>query len=58
MPILFENLHEPAQGSHDTVGTDPGPPGHVVFINQALAVNEGLHHQLGPGGGDLGLDWA
>jgi len=57
-PILFENLHAPTQGFHVAVGTDHGPPGRVVFVNQALAVIEGFHHQVGPGGGDLGLDWA
>ena len=39
-PLLLENLHEPAQGLHDEVGVDLGLPGHLVHVDEALAVEE------------------
>ena len=47
-PVLLENLHEYAQGLQDEFGIDHGPPGHVVHVDRALAVEEGEHHLLGP----------
>ena len=56
--LLPENLEELAQGPHNVVGIHPGPPGHVVGVDQPRRLKEGNNHLLRVGGMNLGLDGA
>ena len=56
--LLPENLEELAQGPHNVVGIHPGPPGHVVVIDQPIHIKEGSSHLLRASGMNLGLNRA
>ncbi len=56
-PLFPQNLQKRAQGLYDVAGIHHSPPGHVVGIDEALVVEEGQDHLLGPGCMDLGLHW-
>ena len=55
-PLLLQILHEASQGLHNVGCVDCNTPRNNIGVDQALRVEEGQDHLLGPAGLDLGLD--